>query len=62
MSVASVGNKMPGSAAGDAAGSSVAGGSDIDDDGYDDILFGAPYNDDNTANGGAAYLILGGGF
>ena len=43
-------------------GSAVFGGSDINLDGYDDVFVGSPYNDDNTDDGGAAYLVLGGGF
>jgi hypothetical protein len=39
------------------AGSSVAGAGDVDADGRDDVLVGAPYN----GGTGAAYLIYGGG-
>jgi hypothetical protein len=40
----------------DYAGSSVSGAGDVDADGQDDLLIGAPYNGD----GGAAYLVYGG--
>jgi hypothetical protein len=32
---------------------------DVDGDGFDDLLIGAPYNDDYAINAGAAYLVLG---
>ena len=32
---------------------------DINGDGYEDILVGAPYNDDNTSNGGVVYGLMG---
>ncbi|MBN1335016.1 MAG: FG-GAP repeat protein [Deltaproteobacteria bacterium] len=44
----------------DYAGGSVAAGSDIDGDGYDDLLIGAEYRDDGTAtDAGATYLFYG---
>jgi hypothetical protein len=46
-------------AAGDSLGFSVAGGGDVDGDGYDDVLFGAYKNDAGGADAGAAYLVLG---
>ena len=45
--------------ANDYAGSSVAGAGDVNKDGYDDLIIGAPYNDDNGAEAGAAYIIFG---
>ena len=48
-----------GEAAGNQAGLSVAGGGDVNGDGFDDILIGAPLNNDGGASAGAAYLILG---
>ena len=56
------GGKIAGPNYADLTGSAVVGGADINLDGYDDVFVGAPYNDDNQANGGAAYLVLGGGF
>ena len=43
----------------DSAGWSVAGAGDVNDDGYDDVLIGAPYNDDGGSDAGQTYLILG---
>jgi hypothetical protein len=50
--------------AGDAAGSSttgctVAGAGDVDADGNDDVLVGAPLNAEGGFNAGAAYVVLG---
>ena len=44
----------------DLAGHSVDSAGDVNDDGYDDILIGAKYNDDGGNRAGKAYLILGG--
>jgi hypothetical protein len=44
----------------DAAGHSVASAGDVNDDGYDDVLVGANWNDDVGTNTGAVYLVLGG--
>ncbi len=43
----------------DSSGTSVAGVGDVNKDGYDDIIIGAPYNDDNTGDAGAAYVFFG---
>lgn len=48
-----------GESANDNAGTSVAGAGDVNRDGYDDILIGAPYDDDGGPNAGQAYLVLG---
>jgi hypothetical protein len=41
-------------------GTSVAGAGDVDDDGYDDVLIGAPNHRERGRQGlGAAYLVLG---
>ncbi len=37
----------------------MAGAGDVNDDGYDDFLVGAPYDDQGGSNAGATYLVLG---
>jgi hypothetical protein len=47
---------------GDKFGSSVSSAGDLNDDGYDDIIIGAPYNDSldgSVTDSGAVYLFLG---
>jgi hypothetical protein len=44
---------------GDQSGYSVASAGDVNGDGYDDILIGAPENDDGGDGAGQTYLILG---
>lgn len=41
-------------------GWSVAGGADINRDGFDDIVVGSPYSDFSSSDGGAAYVYYGG--
>ena len=41
------------------AGWSVAGLPDVNGDGFDDLLIGAPYNEEQGDNAGKAYLVLG---
>lgn len=41
-------------------GSAVAGAGDVDADGFDDVLIGAPQSDGGARDAGAAYLFLGG--
>ncbi|MFT5686063.1 MAG: hypothetical protein ACI8RZ_007018, partial [Myxococcota bacterium] len=44
--------------AGDAAGHSVAGVGDLDGNGLDDVLIGAPESSISASEAGAAYLVL----
>ncbi len=44
---------------GDEAGTSVSSAGDVNGDGYDDILIGAPKNEDRGFNSGKTYLIFG---
>ena len=54
------GFRIDGAAAGDGAGSSVAGAGDINGDGGDDLLIGAPRADDNSrTNSGSSYVVFG---
>jgi len=48
-----------GEGSGDQSGYSVANAGDVDGDGLNDILVGAPYNDDAGYNSGKAYLFYG---
>ncbi len=44
---------------GDGAGSAVAGGADLNADGFDDLLVGAPGSDRGAVDAGLVYVVLG---
>jgi hypothetical protein len=48
-----------GEAESDVAGTSLDGAGDLDGDGYDDIILGAPDNDDAGSSAGKVYVIYG---
>ena len=50
---------LQGDAAGDQLGVSVSGAGDINGDGLDDLIVGAPFGDDGGINAGEAYIIYG---
>ena len=43
----------------DYSGWAVSGAGDVNGDGFDDIIIGAPYDNDSGSNAGQTYLILG---
>ena len=60
MSLASADAIISGEGSQDHAGEHLAGGGDVDGDGYDDILIGSSSNDEGGTDAGAVYLLLGG--
>jgi hypothetical protein len=50
---------IQGDASADKAGFSISTAGDFNGDGFDDILMGAPFNDEGGSNSGAAYLLYG---
>src|SRR5688500_16997972 len=50
---------IQGDAAGDTAGRSVSSAGDVNGDGFDDLIVGAPYGDNGGDTAGEAYVIFG---
>jgi FG-GAP repeat len=48
-----------GAHAGDRAGLAVGGAGDVNSDGFDDLLVGAPFNDATGHNAGCVYIVFG---
>jgi hypothetical protein len=59
-SAGSADKTMTGENAGDLFGFSVSNAGDFNNDGQDDVIIGAPYNDDSGTNAGKAYIYYGG--
>ncbi|MBV6479512.1 MAG: hypothetical protein HGGPFJEG_02286 [Ignavibacteria bacterium] len=51
---------LSGAASGDKFGWTVSGAGDLNSDGYDDVIVGAPFNDNGGADAGRAYIYFGG--
>jgi hypothetical protein len=59
----SEGDSLDGAASGDYAGRAVSGAGDVNGDGFDDMLVGAPHADPSSnSNSGQAFVIYGGNF
>jgi len=58
--LASTDVQLIGESAQDEVGTMVRAVGDLDGDGYDDVLVGAPYDDIDAVNAGTAYLVFGG--
>ncbi|MCP4382095.1 MAG: hypothetical protein GY798_11900, partial [Hyphomicrobiales bacterium] len=52
---------IQGDAGNDNAGFSVSSAGDVNGDGFDDLIVGAPYGDDGGSNAGEAYVVFGSG-
>jgi hypothetical protein len=55
------GFRIDGKSMNDALGTSVAGAGDVNGDGYDDLIIGAPFAGFNSNGAGSAYVVLGHG-
>jgi len=53
--------KILGKSANDFLGIAVSGPGDVNSDGFDDIMMGAPDNDDQSVTAGAVYILFGAG-
>ncbi len=58
LDLASADHRFAGEAASDLSGIRVAAAGDVDNDGMDDLLIGAPANDAAGSNAGKVYLVL----
>lgn len=58
-SILSYGFRLNGVSAGDRAGQSVSSAGDVNADGYDDLIIGAPFEDPGGSNRGQTYIVYG---
>ena len=56
------GFQIDGVAAGDQSGQAVNRAGDVNGDGFDDLIVGAPYADPNGSESGTSYVVFGGNF
>src|SRR5437660_947233 len=54
-----VGTAFNGASSNDASGTAVAPVGDVNDDGFNDFIIGAPFADPNGLNSGSAFVVFG---
>ena len=53
------GIRLDGAVVGDSSGRSVSGAGDVNGDGFDDLIVGAPYADSNGEKSGSSFVVFG---